>query len=280
MTDINNATRAQSVFVSPSRSLAFGIHIPSQQGIDLVFSLQVATGLTWGAVGLGSHRMEHSLMLVLHASADGTNVTLSPRIAPRTGPRGPHAEPEAYTATDIRIEPLAGTGLGNGTMIYNGVCRGCQNFRGGYIDFSSTAQAAIFATGPRGWILSDDRQAPLRFHDEFGTFTINMLEAQGSGGVPVLSLNDETEGAQGGHYHDGKRNWASVFHAVIMVGTFVGLMPLGVLILRVGQWVRWHGANQALAMILVLVGMALGVYSSLWYNRVSLMSCGIATSVG
>jgi hypothetical protein len=54
-----------------------------------------------------------------------------------------------------------------------------------------------------------------------------------------------------------------------MVFTFVGLMPLGTLILRVLGWTRIHGINQTLASILGIVGAAIGIYIGTLYNRVS-----------
>jgi len=57
--------------------------------------------------------------------------------------------------------------------------------------------------------------------------------------------------------------------ACIMVLTFVGLMPLGTLILRVLGWTRIHGINQTLASILGITGAGIGIYISTLYNRVS-----------
>ena len=48
--------------------------------------------------------------------------------------------------------------------------------------------------------------------------------------------------------------------ACVMVFTFVGLLPLGTLILRVLGWTRIHGINQILASVLGLVGAGLGIY--------------------
>ena len=54
-----------------------------------------------------------------------------------------------------------------------------------------------------------------------------------------------------------------------MVFTFVGLMPLGTLILRMFGWTRIHGINQVFASILGITGAGIGIYMSTLYNRVS-----------
>lgn len=56
--------------------------------------------------------------------------------------------------------------------------------------------------------------------------------------------------------------------AVLMILTFLGLMPFGIIVLRFIESVRWHGWNQTLATALVVIGTGLGVYCGLEYNRV------------
>jgi H+/Cl- antiporter ClcA len=53
-----------------------------------------------------------------------------------------------------------------------------------------------------------------------------------------------------------------------MIFTFVILMPLGLVLLRVVESVRWHAINQTLAAILAIIGGAIGIYLGLMYNRV------------
>jgi hypothetical protein len=57
--------------------------------------------------------------------------------------------------------------------------------------------------------------------------------------------------------------------ACIMIFTFVGLLPLGTLILRLFGWTRIHGINQTFASILGMTGAGVGIYMSTLYNRVS-----------
>jgi len=55
-----------------------------------------------------------------------------------------------------------------------------------------------------------------------------------------------------------------------MIFTFVALMPLGLVLLRVVESVRWHAINQTVAAILAIIGGGIGVYIGLMYNRVRL----------
>jgi hypothetical protein len=56
---------------------------------------------------------------------------------------------------------------------------------------------------------------------------------------------------------------------------FVGLMPAGVLILRVLKSPRWHGLNQTASAALALIGAFLGIYAGTMYNRVSRPQSGL-----
>jgi hypothetical protein len=55
-----------------------------------------------------------------------------------------------------------------------------------------------------------------------------------------------------------------------MIISFLGLMPIGLLILRVVDNVRWHGLNQTLSVV-ALIGAFVGIYLGTMYNRV----CGV-----
>lgn len=258
---------AHSIFVSPSQSLAFGLRIPDDPtNDDIYFSLAMPRGEYWAAVGLGNHKMPGTLVLMVYSSASSENVTFSPRLA--TG----HTEPEYYTGLDY--ETLTDhTGLVNiTTYVYSAVCHNCRSWPGGSIDMNSTAQEFIFATGPSGDVKSDSQEASVKLHYEHGTFVMDMKHATGPAGPAILndSTADDNDGSTlVGKVTEGMNDWVAVVHAVFMVGCFVGLMPFGVLILRVGEWVRWHGLNQGVAMIGVIVGFGLGIKTSTLYNRVS-----------
>ncbi|ROV94566.1 hypothetical protein VMCG_08145 [Cytospora schulzeri] len=262
---ISPTLAAQSTFVSPSQSLAFGLSIPDDPtNNDLYFSLAMPRGEYWAAVGLGNNKMPGTLVLMIYSSASADNVTFSPRLA------NGHTEPEYYSGLDY--ETLAdNTGLVNtSTYVYSAVCHNCRSWPSGSIDVNSTAQEFIFATGPSGDVKSDSQQASVKLHYEHGTFSMDMKHATGPTGPAVLDFStaDENDGASlVGKVTEGMNDWVAVIHAVFMIGCFVGLMPFGILILRLGEWVRWHGLNQGVAMIGVIVGFGLGIKTSTLYNR-------------
>ncbi|KAL8306044.1 hypothetical protein RB597_003331 [Gaeumannomyces tritici] len=265
----------QSVFVSPNQELAFGISIPADSE-DIYFTLAGQPAGGWAAVGLGSATMAgNPLILMVYASTDGANVTFSPRLATRG-----RAEPTPLSAADsssLRVTALPGTGLINGTLVYRARCAGCRRWPGGgSLDVAATALPCIYGAGP-SFFRSDDAAAPLKMHHSFGSFTLDLraatAAAAGGGGVagaPVLdkSTTLRSVGATlGGVSRTGKRDWAAVAHAVVMIFCFVGLLPLGVLMLRVGEWVRPHGITQGVAVVGIIVGFGLGVHVSGRYNR-------------
>ncbi|KAF7534680.1 hypothetical protein G7054_g5991 [Neopestalotiopsis clavispora] len=255
-----------SLFISPSNDLAFALSVPEDSSTDLYFSLMFPKSVTWGAIGLGTSKMAGSLMLVAYSSSSGDNVTLSPRIA------SGHSEP--VYASDIRIEALDGTGLvDNARYVFLGRCANCRSWddgKGGSIDVTSKAQSFVYATGPDGDIRSDALDAPLKMHLNYGTFTLDMVHATTSTATaPSISISNTTDlvaTTQGLSVTDVSDKAARA-HAVIMVLCFIGLYPFGILVLRLGNWVRWHAVNQGVALIGVIIGFGLGVHSSYFYNR-------------
>lgn len=270
-TSTNTSTTAASVFITPTRDLAFALNVPDDNSTtqDLFFTLLLPTDVSWGAIGLGSAHMASSLMLIAYPSASGQNVTLSPRIA--TG----HSEP--VFAPDIRIEALPGTGLDNGTTyVFNGRCANCRRWSAGKVDVESAAQPMVYATGEAGGRLkSDAPDAPLRMHYSYGSFTLDMRRATGAAGVPAIDRSQDSAlvGAVQGFAKEGKKDSVAVAHAVVMVLVFVGMYPFGMFVLRLGNWVRWHGINQGVALVFTIIGSGLGFDVSKIYNRVSCAPC-------
>ncbi|KAK6839882.1 hypothetical protein PG989_015752 [Apiospora arundinis] len=267
----NNTTVASSIFVSGNDDIAFALNVPNNSATDLYFSILLPSQRAWGAIGLGSNQMAGALMLVVYSAKDGQNVTVSPRLA--TG----HTEP-SFTP-DINIQTLPGTGLFNGSAyLFNGKCTNCRSWSSGSggknrtIDVKSKEQSFLYAAGPasRNVIKSDDKNAGLKMHSSYGTFTMDMLRATGPAGVPVISQDGKNPGRVGTEQRlqvKGKSDRAATAHAIIMIFVFVGLFPFGTLVLRLGNWVRWHAINQGFGGLLVIIGFGLGAHISKLYNR-------------
>ncbi|KAI1487859.1 hypothetical protein F5X96DRAFT_647977 [Biscogniauxia mediterranea] len=268
---ISNTTAA-SIFVSPQQDIAFGLNVPEDSETDLIFSLMMPLQSTWAAVGLGSNQMAGALILMAYPSSTGLNVTLSPRLG-----HG-HTEPTPVSSdSGISVQALPGTGLLNGTTyVFNGRCGNCRswsskgNSANTTLDVSSREAPMLYATGPTGQIRSDSPSESVKIHWNYGTFSMDLVRATGSAGVPAMPTTDDTALSAGAvlrSAEQGMRDTAATAHAVIMVLSFVGLYPFGVLVLRLGGWVRWHAANQGLALVLVIIGSSLGFKISGTYLR-------------
>jgi len=246
----------------------FALNVPKDgdSSSDLFFTMAFPKQISWAAIGLGASTMsDNPLVLMAYPSSSGTNVTLSPRRCDG------HTEPVFDPSIDVSALP--GTGLLNDTtFIYNGVCHNCRSWsRNGRIDVTSTAQQMSYGVGPNGDTRSNDPRESVKVHWNYGSFTIDLVQATGAGGVPVI-ITRENVTSVGVVQHlakTGHVDTRAILHAVLMILAFVGMWPFGILVLRVGNSVRWHAINQVVAFGVVLIGAILGFVISTSYNRVS-----------
>ncbi|KAH8909415.1 CBD9-like protein [Coniochaeta sp. PMI_546] len=260
---IGQASTQGTIFVTPQQQVAFGISIPDDlPSNDIYFSIAASSNLKWAGVGLGSSEMKGALFLIIYSSASGTNVTLSTRTV------SDNVEP--IYDSGFHVEALAGTGIANGTMTFLGRCTNCRSWSGGgAIDVASDAQNCIYGLAPDGPMNSDDPAASLNYHTIYGSFSVNLKQAVSSLERPPLLGTPGAVPSSGSALLSNKstQNWTAIVHAVIMVGCFIGLLPLGIILLRVVHKVRWHAVNQSLALVGIVVGAGVGIYDSTRYNR-------------
>jgi hypothetical protein len=210
------------------------------------------------AVGMGSDKMDDSLMMLVYADSTGNNITLSPRLS------SGNVEP-SYTS-NITVNVLPGTGISNGVYMVNAMCKNCRSWKGGSVDPTSTSGKFIFAAGPGGRLNTNDLSANIKRHSVYGTFTMDLTKALGASGVPIANTADRADSIQTEIKTD--HDFSSAFHGCLMILAFVGLMPIGIMILRIMNSPKWHGWNQALSAAIALLGVMLGIYSGTMYNRV------------
>lgn len=207
--------------------------------------------------------MKNSLMFMMYTDATGKNITLSPRIASH--------EAEPSHAKDIIVEALSGTGINNGTFTWNGRCLNCTSWQGGSLGSTTNKKADfVWANGPPGTIQSNSLHADIKRHSSYGVFSMDLSKAIGDPGVPTLPTSSSEGTNQGSEKADG--NISSAAHAVLMVLVFVGLLPLGVVILRFLNSPKWHAVAQTLSLGIAIIGAGLGVKLGTLYNRV----CGLS----
>jgi hypothetical protein len=129
------------------------------------------------AVGMGSNKMANSLIFMAYSDNTGKNITLSPRLA------YDHVEP--VYSSNISVSVLPGSGIANDIMTVNAMCTNCRSWKGGSIDPTNTAAQFIFAVGPDGELRSNEGNAGIKRHAEYGTFVMDLTKALGVAGVPV-----------------------------------------------------------------------------------------------
>jgi cytochrome b len=270
----NSSDASTFVFRSSStdQTFVFALNAVKATG-DLFFHLEAPAGQAWAAVGIGSE-MEDSLIFAAYASENGTGVTVSPRIATR------HSEP-SY-AKDVDLQQIWPSGINgsntigaDGRLRADAVCRNCTSWLSGdgNLDLTNTAAPFIFAVGPSKELRSSSLTASMRRHDFYGHFTMNMTAATSSeeGTVPPPNSKNgtyELHAASEAKDMTADSSHAPAAHALIMLGSFVFLFPLGSLVLKVLHKALWHGIVQILAVVLITVGFGLGISLSTQYNKV------------
>jgi hypothetical protein len=127
--------------------------------------------------------MSGSNMFIMYQSADGTNVTVSPRTA------SGHNTPSVSSSADISL--LEGSGVEGNTMTANIRCGSCTSWSGGSMDFSSSSASWIHATKSGSPIKSDSQDASISQHgNDYGSFNWDFSNAKGGSEVnPLLSAS-------------------------------------------------------------------------------------------
>ena len=237
--------------------------MPSAQYVennDLFFHFSAPAGQSWAGFGFGDG-MNEALIFVVYASADGKNVTVSPRLG------SGHNMP-SYTDA-VKVNVLSGSGIVDDNLVVNAQCQNCREWNEGKnkLDLTSTSAKMIWAVGPADTLQTDDKSARISQHgyNSMGVFSLNLKDATGAAGVPtnitspVTADEDEDEDEDG----SGMTNRGVAVHALLMVGAFLIIFPAGYLFLRVFEKVWLHAGIQWFGMVLVAVGTAAGVALSI-----------------
>ena len=166
-----------------------------------------------------------------------TGVTLSARFG--TG----HVEP--VYAKSINLNKLSGNDT-SGNMTVAGFCSNCTQAAKNSIDLTNKNQNFIWAVGPPGhnpWTRALD--GPLRRHDHYGYFQMDMTQAKGDA-LPQLgaaTVHANASPGKGGNVND--HDFGDAGHAFVMGLAFLIIFPLGVFSLRVLNSVKLHMCPEA-----------------------------------
>ncbi|KAJ5683844.1 uncharacterized protein N7477_000189 [Penicillium maclennaniae] len=257
----SNAASIFNYSLKQNSNFTFALNIPDGSS-DLYFHLSGPTDYSWVAVGTGS-RMKDSLMIVVYSSADGKNVTVSPRYS--------SGEQEPVYSPSLVVDILDGTGIFNNSMIVNARCSNCTSWATGSLDLQSTSQSWIFGLGPTGgeaaMLRSNSKTASIERHSKYGVFTMDMVHAKGGpGGLPTSYTT--SVGSASSEPVTNDSNWPSIIHALCLCVALILLNPAGVILLRViPKSVRWHWINQTFSSAIAIVGIIVGFYLSTMFTK-------------
>jgi hypothetical protein len=157
---------------------------------------------------------------------------------------------------------LPDTKIDDGMLILRARCRNCREF----LDTKATAHPMIFAFGNGKNLMSDSPSANLKRHVRYGHFTMDMLAATGTGGVPAKSsaVNGVVRGSLTSD-HDR----ANLAHAVIGCLALFVMWPLNLIFAGFFKTIKIHIVLSMIIMVFLVVSYALGGVTSMEYNRVS-----------
>jgi hypothetical protein len=252
-------------------NFTIAVNVPSGNSSDLFFHMSAPNQQSWIAFGLGESMSDSPLIFVAYRSADGKNMTVSPRLA--TG----HSEPQHNPVKDVTVTVLAGTEIEEGefgSIIVNAKCENCRKWSGNQVDVTSTKQPfimAVFAGADTGVqnMQSNDLNAQIPQHTGYHQFSLNMLQATGIGGVPVAPFNQSSTVDSSESTAD-ESHLGRTFHGLLMLGSFTLLFPLGIVWLRVLEKVWMHWLNQAFATFIIVIAALIGIIISIKHKLVRL----------
>ena len=220
---------------------------------DIFLQIQGPANNSWIALGQGGS-MSGAQMFIIYANAAGNNVTLSPRLG--TG----HDEPAEEPASGATL--IAGSGIQNGQMTANILCKNCYSWKGGSMNLTGAGQRWIWASKTGDAIRSDSQSANILQHDSFASVAVDLnTMSAGNTTNPFLNLaNTNITDVGAAAVYDGV---AIPIHGVIMCVVFIAGFPLGAFLIRLASFrgLVWiHAGVQLLSYFSAIIGLGLGVY--------------------
>ncbi|PSN74258.1 CBD9-like protein [Corynespora cassiicola Philippines] len=253
----------------PSQDLCFSLNIPeatiSSGANDLYLQITGPTSFSWISVAQGE-QMAGSHYFVLYTSADGNNITVSPRLADGQVP--PNFTPET------QLEILEGSGVANGKMTANIKCTNCSSWDGGSMDLTSDSTSWIWAHKAGDPINSDDTSARISIHDQYGRVAFDSTAHGGSSANPFVTTPDPASPAPIVPADSGNGESTASFgpparivrlitaHAVLACIAWAGFFPLGGVMMRLCHfrnliWV--HAGVQVFGYCIYIAAVGIGI---------------------
>lgn len=226
--------------------------------------------------------MRGSNIFVMYTSADGQNVTVSPRLG--TG----YNMPQYNSATELEL--LEGSGVSNGMMTANVRCGNCNTWgESGTMDFSSASDSNwIYGYLSGEPLNSDDMEEGIGQHSSQGAqpFTWNLATAQGGENVNPFTTSAAASAPNSGTTTSGSgvtsmggggggssmSNTILLAHGVMASIAFIAIFPLGGILIRIASftglvWV--HAAIQILGYLVFTAAFGMGIWIARTQNYLS-----------
>ncbi|KAK0268300.1 hypothetical protein LTR35_015594 [Friedmanniomyces endolithicus] len=192
-------------------------------------------------------------MFLMHSSADGKNVTLSPRMA------SGHVMPTHNDAAAFTL--LEGSGIANGKMTANVQCKNCTNWSSGKMSLQDSGSQWVYAHLAGSPINSDDLNVAISQHDGQGGFQWDLLQATGGPDAnPFLGVSNTTPSSSGA----SKQAQTPLVqaHGALASIAFVAIFPTGAILVRLASipglaWI--HGGLQIFGYVIFIAAAGCGI---------------------
>lgn len=249
-------------FTPPGQNaITYSVNIPestASAGTGPIFIQMKSTHeVQWFAWGQGS-RMQGANIFVVYSSANGQNVTVSPRLGVE------HVEPKFNPQAQLSL--LDGSGIRNGVMTANIRCDSCINWPGGHEDLSSSSSPWIWAVKHGTPLNSDSLSQTITIHDSSGVAAFDLQQATGGASDNPFATTSHSTVSTAGHSLSSINSRSitklRTAHATLMIVVFVILFPLFALIMHVfpsSKIVDIHASLQLLTLALAIAGLGIGI---------------------
>ncbi|KAJ5798627.1 cellobiose dehydrogenase [Penicillium pulvis] len=248
-------------FTPPGQDgITYAVNVPERTASSgsgpIYFQLRSTRSLQWLAWGQGS-RMQGANIFIVYASADGNNVTVSPRAGVE------HVEP-LYNS-QARLSVLDGSGISNGIITANIRCESCITWSGGHEDTTALSSPWVWAFKYGNPLQTNSLSAPIIIHDVSGVAALNLQKAiGGTSENPFLGPSSTTNSSGQVVSSDNSPSIQKkrIAHAVIMITAFVVMFPSFALVLHAfpSHSIVWvHAFLQLSTLALAIAGLGLGI---------------------
>ncbi|KAK5947472.1 hypothetical protein PMZ80_001622 [Knufia obscura] len=252
----------------PEADICFSVNVPEQSASsgtgDIYFQLSAPVTYSWVALAQGT-MMSNANMFLMYSSADGRNVTLSPRTT------SGHTMPTFNEAADVSL--LEGSGISDGRMTANVRCGNCNRWDTGTMSLQGSNSDWLYAHHQGSPINSDDANAPILQHDRQGGFQWDLSRATGGSDTNPFTDAATTTTTTSPSAGEGQQSWERLstqtqmrfvqVHGTLASLAFVAIFPTGAILVRLASFrglVWTHGGLQVFGYAVFVAGAGLGIF--------------------